>query len=64
MPKNIVDIYTKAIEKATKNPEFLKEAEEICGVKVEFRSGRKMAEEGVLNLDKKAAKPLIEFYSK
>jgi putative tricarboxylic transport membrane protein len=64
MSGNIVDIYTKAIEKVTRDPEFVKAAEEICGVKVEFRSGRKMIEEGVINLDKKAAKPLIEFNSK
>ena len=64
MPKNIVDIYTKGIEKVTRDPEFVKAAEEICGVKVEYRSGQKMMDEGVLMLDKKAAKPLIDFYSK
>jgi len=62
MPKNIVDIYTKAIEKVTKNAEFLKEANDVCGVKVEFRSGQRMLDEGVISLDKKAATSLVEFY--
>ena len=64
MPKNIVDIYTKAIEKATRDPEFLKSAQEVCGVKVEFRSGRTMLEKGVLDIDNKAGKLLKEFYRK
>ena len=64
MPKNIINIYTKGIEKVTRDPEFVKAAEEICGVKLEYRSGQKMMDEGVLMLDKKAAKPLIEFYNK
>ena len=64
MSQNVVGTYTKAIEKATRDPEFLKSALEICGVKVEFRSGQKMLEEGVLQFEKKAGPALKEFYSK
>ena len=41
MPKNIVDIYTRAIEKSVKDPEFVKATEETFLHKVEFRSGQK-----------------------
>ena len=64
MPNNIVDIYVKAIEKATRDPEFMNAAEEIFLAKVEFRSGQKMREEGIMKLEKQLRIPLAEFYSK
>ena len=64
MQKNIVDIYMKAIEKATRDSEFMKAAEEMFLAKVEFRSGQKMREEGVMKLEKQLRIPLTEFYSK
>ena len=64
MPKNILDIYTKAIEKSVKDPEFVKAVEETFLHKVEFRSGQKMIEEGPMKLESQLRLPLTEFYSK
>lgn len=63
MPKNITDIYSRAIEKATRDPEFVKTVEETLGSKVEFRPGPKMLEV-VRGFDKQLGEKLAEFYSK
>ena len=63
MPKNITDIYSRAIEKATRDPEFVKAVEETLGSKVEFRPGPKMLEV-VREFDKQLGEKLAEFYSK
>jgi tripartite-type tricarboxylate transporter receptor subunit TctC len=62
MPKNIVNIFVKAIERAVKDPEFVKAVEETFLNKVEFRSGPKMIEEGPKHLEKVLGSPLTEFY--
>jgi tripartite-type tricarboxylate transporter receptor subunit TctC len=63
MPKNLVDLYARAIEKSTKDPEFLKTVEETFVSKVEFRPGPKMMEV-VKGFEKQLGAKLAEFYSK
>ena len=61
MPQNILNILSKAIEKSTKDPEFVKTVEETFVSKVEFRPGPKVME-AAKNMDKKLGAPLTEFY--
>ncbi len=63
MPKNLVDIYERAIEKSTKDPEYIKMVEEVFGCKVEFRPGPKVLEV-VRGFEKQLGVKLAEFYSK
>lgn len=60
MPKNIVDIYSKAIEKATKDPEFVKTVEETYVHTVEFRTGSKMLDP-IREYDKQLGPRLAQF---
>ena len=64
MPKNIVDIYVKAIRKATKDPEFVKTVQETFLNHVNFWTGQEMLQKGVLTLEKQLAQPLTEFFRK
>ena len=63
MPQNIVNTFSKAIEKATKDPEFMKMVEETFLSKVEFRPGPKMMEVAT-NFDKQLGPKLAEFYGR
>jgi tripartite-type tricarboxylate transporter receptor subunit TctC len=60
MPKNIIDIYSKAIEKATKDPEFAKPVEEIYVHTVEFRPPSKMLD-AIKEYDRQIGPRLAEF---
>lgn len=61
MPQNIVNILSKAIERSTKDPEFIKMVEETFVSKVEFRPGPKVME-AAKNFDKQLGPGLTEFY--
>jgi tripartite-type tricarboxylate transporter receptor subunit TctC len=63
MPQNIVNIFSKAIEKATKDPEFVKTVEETFLSKAEFRPGPKMTEVA-RDFDKQLGPKMAEFYSR
>jgi len=63
MPQNIVNIFIKAIERATRDPEFMKMVEETFLSKVEFRPGPKMMEVAT-GFDKQLGPKLAEFYSR
>jgi tripartite-type tricarboxylate transporter receptor subunit TctC len=60
MPNNIIDIYSRAIEKSTKDPEFVKPVEETFVHTVEFRPGSKMLD-AVREFDKQIGPRLAEF---
>jgi tripartite-type tricarboxylate transporter receptor subunit TctC len=61
LPKNFVNIVTKAIEKATRDPEFIKIAEDQLLYKVEYRPPEKLLEE-IKNFDKRYGAKLTEAY--
>jgi tripartite-type tricarboxylate transporter receptor subunit TctC len=60
MPKNIIDIYSKAIEKSIQDPEFVKPVEETFVHTVEFRPPSKMRDV-VREFDKQFGPRLAEF---
>jgi tripartite-type tricarboxylate transporter receptor subunit TctC len=59
MPKNVVDILTTAIEKATKDPEFIKIAQDTFLYTVDYRSPEKVRS-FVLKFDKQFGPILAE----
>lgn len=61
MPKNLVEIYTRAIEKATNDPEFKKSLEEDLAEHVDFRPPSKMLE-AIRGFEKQLGPKLAEFY--
>jgi tripartite-type tricarboxylate transporter receptor subunit TctC len=63
MSSNVVNIFSKAIEKSTNDPEFTKMVEETFLSKVEFRAGPKMLEV-VRGFDKQLGPKVAEFFSK
>jgi hypothetical protein len=60
MPQNIIDIYSKAIEKSIQDPEFVKPVEETFVHTVEFRPPSKMRDV-VREFDKQFGPRLAEF---
>ncbi len=61
LPANVVDTVTKAIEKATKDPEFIKVAHDQLLYTVEYRSPEKMRAE-LKNFDRDFGGKLAEMY--
>jgi tripartite-type tricarboxylate transporter receptor subunit TctC len=61
VPSDVVNILTKAIEKATKDPTFIKVAQEQLLYTVEYRLPEKMRSE-LLNFDKEFGPKLAEMY--
>jgi len=61
MPQSIVDIYSKAIERSTKDPDFIQMVEGAFVSKVEFRPGPKVLE-AARNMDKDLGPLLTQFY--
>ena len=61
LPPKIVNIITKAMEKATKDPDFVKLAEDRLLVEVEYRSPNRLKEEFTL-YDKKYGPKLLEAF--
>lgn len=63
MPQNIVNLFSRVIEEATRDPEFTKTVEETFLSKVEFRPGPKMMKV-VRESDKQLGPKMAEFYSR
>lgn len=61
MPPNIVNLITKAVEKATKDPDFIKIVEDQFLYKVEYRPSNRMIEELKI-FDKKYGPVFAEAY--
>jgi tripartite-type tricarboxylate transporter receptor subunit TctC len=61
LPPKIVNIITKAMEKANKDPDFVKLAEDRLLVEVEYRSPSRLKEEFTL-YDKKYGPKLLEAF--
>jgi tripartite-type tricarboxylate transporter receptor subunit TctC len=61
LPANVVDTVTKAIEKATKDPEFIKVAHDQLLYTVDYRAPEKMKTE-LKNFDREFGAKLAEMY--
>ena len=61
MPANLVNTLTKMIEKATKDPEFIKVAQEQLLYTVDYRLPEKIRAE-LKNFDQKFGPKLAEMY--
>jgi tripartite-type tricarboxylate transporter receptor subunit TctC len=61
LPQNIVNVLSEAIEKSTKDPEFVKMVEETFINKIVFRRGPEVME-AARNMDKQLGPLLAEYY--
>jgi hypothetical protein len=61
MPKDIVDYITKAIQRASKDSEFIKLIEDQLTYKVEYRTPSQLLE-GLINYDKKYGPMMIDLF--
>ena len=61
MPKDIVDTITKAMQRASRDSEFIKLIEDQLTYKVEYRPPAQLLE-GLLNYDKKYGPMMVDLF--